>query len=129
MTPELTALALSGLLQMVQLTLFSVTAQKQVGTKNALKPRDTQITLTGTPGRIHRAMNNHFEGLILFTLAVTVVTLSDQSTTFTQACAWTYLAARIAYIPAYALGWVPWRSLIWMVGITATTLMLLASFV
>ena len=129
MTPELTALALAGLLQMVQLTLYSVTAQGQVGTKNALKPRDNHIDITGTAGRVQRAMNNHFEGLILFTIAVFVVTLSDQSTPFTQTCAWAYLAARIAYIPAYVFGWVPWRSLIWMVGITATTLMLLATLV
>ncbi len=58
-------------------------------------------------GRLLRALNNHFEGLILFTLAVVVVTLSGQSTPFTAACAWTYLAARILYVPAYAIGLVP----------------------
>ena len=129
MTAELSALTFAALLQLVQLTLYSITARGQVGTKNALKPRDTKIEITGTAGRVQRAMNNHFEGLILFTIAVFVVTLSDQSTPFTQTCAWAYLAARIAYIPAYVFGWVPWRSLIWMVGITATTLMLLATLV
>ena len=38
-----------------------------------------------------------------------------------------YLAARILYIPAYALGWSPWRSLIWSVGLLATIVMLLAA--
>ena len=52
-------------------------------------------------------MNNHFEGLILFTLAVVVVTLGNQSTPFTQTAAWAYLAARILYVPAYAFGWRP----------------------
>ena len=48
---------------------------------------------------------------------------------FTAACAWTYLIARILYVPAYAFGLVPWRSLIWMVGFGATTLMLLAALI
>ncbi|MEO0774891.1 MAG: MAPEG family protein, partial [Pseudomonadota bacterium] len=30
-------------------------------------------------------------------------------------------------IPAYYFGWRPWRSLIWMVGFGATTLMLIAA--
>ena len=72
-------------------------------------------------------MNNHFEGLILFTLAVVVVTLGDQSTQITQFAAWTYLAARILYIPAYAFGWRPWRSAIWSVGFFATLTMIVAA--
>jgi uncharacterized MAPEG superfamily protein len=63
----------------------------------------------------------------MFTLAVVVVTLSGQSSAFTAACAWTYLAARILYIPAYAFGLTPWRSWIWLVGFLATVAMLLAA--
>ena len=74
-------------------------------------------------------MNNHFEALILFTLAVVVVTLLEQSTPFTTACAWVYLVARVLYVPAYAFGWVPWRSVIWIVGLAATALMILAALV
>ena len=77
--------------------------------------------------RPRRALNNHFEGLILFGIACTVVTLSGQSTGFTAACAWTYLAARILYVPAYTLGLRPGRSLIWTSGFLATVLMLLAA--
>ena len=42
---------------------------------------------------------------------------------------YTYLAARVAYIPTYYLGLRPWRSLIWAVGFFATLLMLLAALV
>ena len=129
MTPELTVLALAAILQAVQFTLYSVTANLQVGPKKAMSPRDQKIELTGGAGRLQRAMNNHFEGLILFTLAVVVVTLSDQSTAFTAACAWVYLAARFAYVPAYYFGLSPWRSLIWMAGFFATALMLVASLI
>lgn len=129
MTPELTALALAALLQVGQLCLYSVAGQAAVGTKTALKPRDEPVHLPGKAGRIHRAMNNHFEGLILFTIACLVVTLSGQSTPFTASCAYAYLVARVLYIPAYVFGWVPWRSLIWSVGFLATALMLIAALV
>ena len=36
-----------------------------------------------------------------------------------------YLVARLAYVPAYAFGLTPWRSIIWFVGFGATLVMLL----
>lgn len=127
MTPELTALTLAALLQCAQFLGYSVAANLQVGPKYAMGPRDTPRQLTGMAGRLQRALGNHFEGLILFTIAVLVVTLSGQSTPFTAACAFTYLAARVLYVPAYAFGWSPWRSVIWGIGWAATVLMLLAA--
>lgn len=127
MTPELTALALAGLLQFAQFLLYSILANRQVGSRYALGPRDEPRQLTGYAGRAQRALNNHFEGLILFTLAVVVVSLGGQSTAFTAACGWVYLAARLLYVPAYLFALTPWRSLIWCVGLAATVLMLLAA--
>lgn len=129
MTPELTALALAGLVQAVQFTLFAVPANVELGTAYTSGPRDTPPSrpLSILTGRLQRALNNHFEALALFTLAVTVVTLGNQSTQITQTAAWAYLAARILYIPAYALGWRPWRSAIWAVGFFATITMLIAA--
>ena len=127
MTPDLTVLALAGLLQVAQFLAYSVAANLQVGPKYAMGPRDTPRQLTGLAGRLQRALSNHFEGLILFTLAVLVLTLSGQSTPFTATCAWVYLAARLAYVPAYAFGLSPWRSLIWVIGLGATTFMMLAA--
>ncbi len=129
MTPELTALALAGLLQAVQLTIFAIPANIDLGTGYTSSPRDLPPSrqMSVLTGRLQRAMNNHFEGLILFTLAVVVVTLANQSGPVTQSAAWTYLAARILYIPAYALGWRPWRSAIWGVGFFATLTMIIAA--
>lgn len=129
MTPELTALTLAALLQVLQFMAYSITANRQVGSKAALGPRDTPVQLTGTAGRLQRALNNHFEGLVLFTIACVVISASGQSTGFTATCAWVYLGARVLYVPAYALGLSPWRSVIWMVGLFATLLMLLAALV
>jgi uncharacterized MAPEG superfamily protein len=127
MTPELTALALAVLLQVVQIGLYSHVARKQVGTRTALLPRDEPVVLTGLAGRAQRAMNNHFEGLLLFAIAVMLVTLSGQASGFTAAMGWIYLAARALYVPAYLFGWVPWRSLVWTAGFFATTAMVLAA--
>ena len=127
--PELTALSVAALLQVAQMAAYSAAANLQVDVKTALGPRDTPVQLTGVAGRLQRAMSNHFEGLLLFAIACLTVTLTGQSTGFTTACAWVYVAARVAYVPAYALGLSPWRSLIWMVGIAATTAMLIAGLV
>lgn len=129
MTPELTVLALAGLVQAVQFVAYSVTANQQVGTRVSMGPRDVAPQLSGTAARLQRALNNHFEGLIMFTLAVVVVAAGGQSTGLTATCAWIYLVARIVYVPAYALGWTPWRSVIWAVGFFATVLMIVAALI
>ena len=136
MTPELTVLALAGLLQALQFVLMAVPANLELGTGKTLSPRDPDRMgkpmveqVSPKTGRLIRAMNNHFEALILFTIAVLVVTLGDRGTGFTAACAWAYLIARILYIPAYYFGMTPWRSLIWSVGFLATILMLLSALI
>ncbi|WP_163849011.1 MAPEG family protein [Pseudooceanicola aestuarii] len=133
-SPEITVLTLAGLLQVGQIALMSVTANRELPRGKTLGPRDPERLggaladqVSPRTGRIHRAMTNHFEGLILFTLATVAVTLADAATTFTAVCAWVYLGARVLYLPAYAFGWVPWRSVIWMIGLSATTLMLIAA--
>ncbi|MBA3326664.1 MAG: MAPEG family protein [Rhodobacteraceae bacterium] len=132
MTPELTVLALAGLLQSVQFATMAIPANRELGLARTMAPRDdgplSEHVSTRT-ARLARAMNNHFEALILFTLAVVVVTLGDASSGFTAACAWVYLVARILYVPAYAFGLVPWRSIVFGIGFTATMLMILAALV
>lgn len=127
MTVELTALALAGILQLLQLLIYVIAGNRQIGLKAAMGSRDDKPELTGIPARLQRAYNNHFESLALFSIAVVVVTLSNQSSPLTQTCAWVYLAARALYVPAYAYGLSPWRSIIWTVAISAATIMLLAT--
>jgi uncharacterized MAPEG superfamily protein len=131
MTPELTALALCGLLQAVQFALFALPANLELGMGYTSSARDRPPSrqMSERTGRLQRALNNHFEALILFTLAVVVVTLGQQSTPTTQTAAWVFLAARILYVPAYAFGWRPWRSAIWFVGYLATFTMLIAALI
>jgi uncharacterized MAPEG superfamily protein len=58
---------------------------------------------------------------------VVVITVGDKATGLSAGCAWTFLVARLAYVPAYYYGLTPWRSIIWMIGFMATMLMLLSA--
>jgi uncharacterized MAPEG superfamily protein len=131
MTPELTTLALAALLQVVQFTLFAVPANRELtpGYTSSARDKPPSRPMSITTARLQRALNNHFEALILFTIAVIVVTLGNQSTPVTQYAAYAYLAARVLYVPAYYLGWRPWRSAIWAVGFFATLTMILAALI
>ncbi|UXU75291.1 MULTISPECIES: MAPEG family protein [unclassified Paracoccus (in: a-proteobacteria)] len=127
MAAETTALALAALLQAGQIALAGAVMNRDVGARWNAGPRDDQPSFSALTGRLRRAANNHFEGLILFTIAVVVVVLGDAGSPLTAACAWLYLLARIVYVPAYALGWTPWRSVIWGVGFLATMTMILSA--
>ena len=136
MTPELTVLALAIVLQAVQFALMSITANLDLGVRKTLSPRDNSRLgrplgeqLSDKPARLYRALNNHYEALILFSAAVVIVTLGDRATGFSEACAWTYLGARILYVPAYYFGLSPWRSIIWFVGFLATLTMVLSIWI
>lgn len=117
---ELTVLGLAALLQAVQIGLAGWSMNRDVGAKWNAGPRDDTPRLSPLTGRLRRAADNHFEGLILFAIAVMITSLSGSANGLTGACAWAYLLARIAYVPAYAFGWNPGRSLIWAVGFIAT---------
>ncbi len=129
MSSELTVLTLAALLQVVQYVLYAIPANKELGPGYTMSARDREPSrpMSDRTARLGRAMDNHFEGLILFAIAVMVIQTSEQNTAFTAAMGWTYLIARFFYIPAYAYGLKPGRSIIWAVGFIATTLMLLAA--
>lgn len=131
MTPELTVLALAGLLQAVQFAIFALPANVDLTPKYTSGRRDTPPPrpMSKTTARRQRALHNHFEGLILFTIAVVVVTLGQQSAPVTHYAVYAYLTARVLYVPAYAFGLAPWRSVIWAVGFGATVLMSIAALI
>ncbi len=131
MTTELTVLVLAGLLQIAQLMLYAIPANIELGVARTMSPRDEPIDpvqeLNLATARLKRAYDNHFEALVLFAIAAVGVTLAGKSTLLTQICAHAYLVARILYVPAYASGAVPWRSVFYGVGLFATAIMLLAA--
>ncbi len=136
MTPELIALTLAALWQGLQLVLYAVPANLELGPGKTMSPRDPQRLsrplgeqISVRTGRLGRAYDNHNEALLLFAVAASVIALSGQSSWFTATCAFLYLGSRIAYVPAYVLGWVPGRSVIFGLGWLCTLLMLLAALI
>jgi uncharacterized MAPEG superfamily protein len=127
MPVELKVLGYAALLQIVQFIVMAIPVNMQLGVAYTGGNRDEQKQATGMAGRLKRALDNHFEGLILFTIAVLVVVLGEASSALTERCAWAYLWARILYVPAYASGVYLVRSLIWTVGFAATGIMLIAA--
>jgi len=125
MPVELKVLGYAALLQFVQFIVMAIPVNVQLGVAYTGGNRDEQRQAMGVAGRLKRALDNHFEGLILFTIAVLVVTLGDASSQVTEYCAWAYLWARVLYVPAYAWGVYLVRSLIWSVGFIATAVMLI----
>ncbi|MDF3607808.1 MAPEG family protein [Paracoccus sp. DMF-8] len=125
MSAETTALGLAALLQAVQIGLAGYAMHRDMGDEWNVGPRDTTPEFSPLTGRLRRAVANHFESLALFTIAVVMISIEDRSTALTVLCAWLYLAARILYVPAYALGWSPWRSVIWAAGFLPTMIMII----
>jgi len=136
MTPELTVLTFAAILQCIQFALMAIPANMELGMGKTTSPRDLDRLgkpmielLSPKTARLARAMNNHFEALILFGIAITVISLADKTNANTTACAYTYLGARVLYIPAYYFGWTPWRSYIWFVGFFATLAILVTAII
>lgn len=131
MTPELLTLALAVLLQGVQFVLYAVPANRELGPGYTMSARDRPPSraVSVRTARLGRALGNHVEGLTLHAAAVLVIVASGQSSAFTAACGWTYLVARMLYVPAYAFGWRPGRSVIWVAGYAATMAMAAAALV
>ena len=125
MSTETTVLGLSALLQAVQLGLFRYALHRDGLDGWNLSPRDTTPDFSPVTKRLQRAVANHFEAMAFFTIAVVMLSVEGHSNTLTALCAWLYLAARILYVPAYAFGWTPWRSVIWVFGFAPTLVMIL----
>lgn len=130
MTPELTALVFALLVQVGTLATMSTVANRELGPEITTGPRDgTLPAMSPLLGRLRRATSNGFEGLTLFAPAVLILAVTAQSGALTTTAAWVYVAARILYVPAYAYGLAPWRSLIWMVGLLATLTLLVSALI
>jgi uncharacterized MAPEG superfamily protein len=121
---EVSMLAWAALLLVVQFVLMAVAVNMQVGPAWTSGPRDEPRELSGMAGRLKRAFDNMLEGILLFTVAVVVVTLGDAATAQTALAAKVFVIARIAYIPAYASGIPLLRSVIWGIGFFACVFMI-----
>lgn len=127
MTIELTLLAWTLVLALVQIGLAGMLRTQETGTAYNVGPRDEP----GPPkrpvtGRMQRAQANLFETLPLFIAAVLIAHVADRDGALTLWGCWLYLIARVVYVPLYAFGIPVLRTLVYMVGLTGLVLILAA---
>jgi uncharacterized MAPEG superfamily protein len=127
MTTALSYLAWTLVLAVLQVSLASATKRRQDGTQWAMSSRDsTHPEYEGLAARMVRAQANLYESLPLFIGAVLLAHVSERDGSLTAWGAGIFFWARLAYIPAYAYGLVPWRSVIWGVAVLGLALVLIS---
>jgi uncharacterized MAPEG superfamily protein len=127
MTTELTLLAWTLVLAVVQILLPAHLRNRETGTTYNTGPRDDPGPPVGrVTGRLRRAQQNLFETLPLFAAAILIARVGGRDGALTLWGAWTYFMARIVYVPLYA-GGVPYlRSLTWLASMLGLVLLFVA---
>lgn len=129
MPTEIRMLAWSILLGLAQILLAAMLATRQRGVRWNAGPRDGVPTpLGGIAGRLDRASNNFRETFALFAAAVLAVVLLQKGTAYSALGAQVWFWARLAYVPAYAIGIPFLRSMIWAVSLAGLVLVVSALF-
>ncbi|MDR5783327.1 MULTISPECIES: MAPEG family protein [unclassified Caballeronia] len=118
MSFELTMLAWTLVLALVQVLLPAFVRSREVGLRYNAGPRDAPARPPGRlSGRLLRAQTNLFETLPIFAIAVLIVHVTGRENVLTHYGALAYFVARLVYVPLYVAG-VPFvRSLVWLVSI------------
>lgn len=131
MTPELTALALAGLLHIAGFAAFSVMANVDLGPGYTTSPRDRAPSreLRKVTARLGRAYDNSTAMIGLFAGGCLLVVVAGADNLFTAIFAYLYVALRALYIFAYARGWRPWRSFIWLGALACCALLYLTALI
>lgn len=127
MTTELTLLAWTLVLAIIQVLLPATIRGRETGRAYNAGPRDEPGPKVGVmTGRLQRAQANLFETLPLFAVAILITHVADRSGALTLWGAWLYFLARIVYLPLYAFGIAYVRSMVWTVSLLGLTLVLAA---
>lgn len=116
MTATLWALFAAIILLSVQLGIASIVTLRQLGGAWVAGPRDTPRDVTGVAGRFVRAHRNLLEIFPQFAAALFLVHAAGAVGSLAEIGAWTFVAARILYVPAYAFAPAGVRPLCWLAG-------------
>ena len=118
LSSELSMLVVAIVLGLVHILLAAhfITAERGIAWN--IGPRDTSAPLTGKlAGRLLRAQENFKETFIFFAALVLALALIGRHSALTVGSCELYVAARILYLPLYALGIPGLRTLVWMASL------------
>ncbi|TIX49545.1 MAPEG family protein [Alteraurantiacibacter aquimixticola] len=120
MSGELTVLLLSTLLALAHILLAAHFKTKQYGVEWNMGARDEALPpLNDIAGRLDRARGNFLETWPIAIIALLAVEATGRTSAVTAALAWTWLGARLVYLPLYWTGVPRLRTLVWAVGLLA----------
>jgi uncharacterized MAPEG superfamily protein len=126
-TIELRMLICSVVLGFVHIVAASHAISLQRGYRWTASARDGEVApLTGIAGRLDRALRNFSETFPLFAALVFAAYAAGRHSALTETGAVLYFAARLIYLPLYALGVPLVRSLVWNVAALGMALLLVA---
>ena len=129
MTPELTYLALTLILAIVQIFLPAVGRTVQYGAKWNAGPRDAVMPpVKPITGRLERAQANLYETLPLFIGAVLIAHVSGEDGFLTYWGATLYFWARVVFVPLYAFGVPALRSVAFLTSLAGLVMIIAALF-
>ncbi|HZZ34400.1 MAG TPA: MAPEG family protein [Caulobacteraceae bacterium] len=129
MTNDLWALVAVILLASVQLTISSVLTLRQLGGVWVAGPRDEPREATGLSGRFVRAHRNLLEIFPQFLASLFVVHAAHADGRLTAIGAWTFVAGRVLYVPAYAYAPPGVRPVCWLIAWFGILLIVIDLFV
>ena len=125
MTTELTLLAWTLVLAVVQILLFDVARTGQYGIKWNTGPRDEDMPpLSPVAERLRRAQHNLYETLPLFIAAVLILHVVGIHSAKTVLACQLYFWGRVLYVPLYAFGVRMVRSIVWIVSFAGLVMLL-----
>lgn len=121
MTVELLAALIVIALGVVQVILQASEYRRVHGVAYANTAQDTPSSVPDSVllGRLTRALRNLHETLPFFLGVVIILALMDHSTATTRLAALVFAAARIIYLPLYAMGIPYLRGVVWTVSFVA----------
>ncbi|HYI64349.1 MAG TPA: MAPEG family protein [Allosphingosinicella sp.] len=125
MTTELSVLAWGCVLGLIHIFAAVRVKTRQYGTKWNTGARD-EVLPPSEPlvGRLARAQANYFETFPVMAAAILVVTAAGLETRWTAIGALVWLAARIVYLPLYAMGVPMLRTLVFGISVAGIVMVL-----
>jgi uncharacterized MAPEG superfamily protein len=125
MTAELNVLAWGCVLALVHIFAAVRVKTRQYGSKWNMGARDEELPPPEPiVGRLARAQANFFETFPIFAAAALIVAIAGLGDRWTAIGAWLWLAARIAYLPLYALGVPVVRTIAFLASVAGIALVL-----
>ncbi len=125
MNTELTVLAWGCVLALVHIFAAVRVKTRQYGTTWNMGARDEALPPPEPiVGRLARAQANFFETFPIAATAILIVSITDQTTTWTELGALIWLGARIVYLPVYAAGISKIRTAIFLVSVFGIAMIL-----